>query len=92
MCGGGGEGWCALVPASSSCIISCGGGGGGCCIACTTQGTGTATIVPERGKLVIWRSYTDEGVLDPRARHTCRPLARGATKLLLTVSLRRGFE
>ena len=45
-------------------------------------------ITPERGKLAIWRSYTDDGVLDPRARHTTRTLT--GTKMLLTISLRRG--
>jgi hypothetical protein len=63
--------------------------------------SGDTLISPARGKLVVWRSYTDSGVLDPRALHTSRRVVQSSRgrggeeedklecKLLLTVSLRR---
>jgi hypothetical protein len=45
-------------------------------------------IAPERGKIVVWRSYTDAGCVDPRAMHSADPPTAGE-KLLLTIALRR---
>ena len=54
-------------------------------------GASDIEILPERGKLVLWRSYTDAGVVDPRARHTARAVKGAGVKLLLALSLRRAL-
>ena len=52
-------------------------------------GAADTRIEPERGKVVVWRSYTEDGCVDPRARHTARAYTGGGEKLLLALSLRR---
>lgn len=55
----------------------------------SSGGGSNGYIKPQRGKMVLWRSYTDEGVVDPRARHTARTVEGTVPKVLLTLSLRR---
>ena len=55
-------------------------------------GASDIEILPERGKLVMWRSYTDAGVIDPRARHTARGVKGAGVKVLLALSLRRAID
>lgn len=50
---------------------------------------GRLAIAPARGRLVVWRSYTEDGdCLEPRALHTAAPVLVGL-KLALAVRLRR---
>lgn len=60
--------------------------------ACALDGMGCPIrIRPKRGKVVIWRSYDDEGLLDPRAMHTAHAVRGSSEKILLAMSLRRSI-
>lgn len=52
---------------------------------------GRVEIAPVRGECVLWRSYTDSGVLDPRAMHSAAPVIVG-TKLALCICVRRPWS
>lgn len=54
----------------------------------TLLAKGEVTISPRRGECVIWRSYTDDGLLDHRAIHSAAPVLCG-TKIALCLSIRR---
>ena len=49
---------------------------------------GSVQIPPRRGACLIWRSYTDDGVLDPRALHSAAPVLEG-TKIGVCMSIRQ---